>query len=403
MDLKTDKTMNLGIFDIKDLCTGCGACVSSCPKHALSLKYDDEGFYFPELDADKCIGCKLCEKACHIINAEYKQEEPSLKYKVYMLKSKNLDLVKKSSSGGVFSLLADEILKMGGAVYGARYNYSKERLEQCSTDHCSMEELRKSKYIESYTGSIFNDVFQDLKNNRQVLYCGTPCQVEGLKHFLTIKNADTENLLLVRFICHGVPSNKFFTEYKHHEEKKYHSQMVSFDFRPKIRGWRNSDWQMRFKNGKTVTGPSSYFYYYNNYYNNCCSTLRRCCYYCTRVFNETTDFTIADFWGIGRYLPDNHDNEGVSAVFVHSPKAEHYLRAISDKCFCEEIPKTAIDYIYKEATNRECFIDKRNIVMEEVGKKGYMPVVIRKLRLKILSNKVKDKVYRIYKIWRRRK
>ena len=175
--------MSLRILNIKDKCTGCGACVSICPKAALTIDYNDEGFYYPHLKQDLCIDCKSCEKVCHVLNIKI-PEQPPRQYAAYMCKSHNKELIRKSSSGGMFSTLASHVLKQGGVVYGARYNYDIERLEHCSTDNCSLDELRKSKYIESYTGDIFKKVGENLRKGRMVLFCGTPCQIAGLTSYL---------------------------------------------------------------------------------------------------------------------------------------------------------------------------------------------------------------------------
>lgn len=383
--------MLLKILHIEDTCTGCGACVSSCPKQALCLSYDKEGFYVPRLDAKKCINCKICEKSCHVLNSAV-PSIPSLNYKAYMIKAKDKTIVSKSSSGGAFSLLANHILSEGGIVYGARYNFKEERLEHSSSDKCSMDELRKSKYIESYMGNTFKEVQDQLVSGRKVLFCGTPCQVEGLHYFLTRKKIDITNLLLVRFICHGVPSNQFFTEYKHYEEKKHKSQIIAFDFRPKTNGWRSSDWKMTFANGKTEKGPYYYYYYY--YYFQLCNTLRSSCYSCKRIMNENSDITIGDFWGIHKLQPDNNDQEGISVFLAHNEKALQYLDAIKENSSIEEIPLSAIDYIYREANDRAEIYHERNEVMKRVVKNGYMAVVKKRLGLKIRGRKIKDGIHK---------
>ena len=392
MLLEQEMKTTLRILEIEETCTGCGGCVSVCAKNALSLKYNEEGFYYPLLDEEKCVDCKFCEKACHVLN-NIVPEKPSRNYDAYMLKAKDKDIVRKSSSGGIFTLLADEIIRQNGVVYGARYNYEKERLEHASSDDCSLDDLRKSKYIESYSGDIFKDVRKQLIEGRKVLFCGTPCQIEGLHKYLEVKRVVTTNLLLVRFVCHGVPSNRFFTEYKHYEEAKADSKMVYFDFRPKTRGWRNSDWLMIFANGKKETGPYYYYYYY--YYFQLCSLLRKSCYSCKRVFHDVADITIGDFWGIGKYMPDNKDQEGISMALVHSKKGFNALNQISDFEYVERIPVEATDYIFREMSERVFLLDKRCNIMTKVLKNGYMKVAQKTLRFPMLTWRLKNFVKKL--------
>lgn len=390
--------MTLKILHIEDTCTGCGACVSSCPKQALNLSYNKEGFYVPHLKAELCINCKICEKSCHVLNSNI-PFELSLNYKSFMVKATDKTIVTKSSSGGVFSLLANQILSEGGIVYGARYSFEKERLEHSSTDKCTIDELRKSKYIESYMGSTFKNVREQLLSGRKVLFCGTPCQVEGLHYFLTTKKTDTTNLLLVRFICHGVPSNKFFTEYKQYEEHKYKSKMISFDFRPKIKGWRSSDWEMIFDNGKEEKGPYYYYYYYSYFQKS--NLLRESCYSCRRVFHEIADITIGDFWGINKFRPGNNEQEGVSVFLAHNRKSLEYLEVIKRQSKIEEIPLSAISYIYREVRDRAAKYNEYKDVMKHVVNKGYMTVAKQKLSLEISKRKIKDKIRNLLQ-WRKK-
>ena len=389
--------MSLRILQIDELCTGCGACVSSCPKKALSLEYNAEGFYYPKVNKALCVDCNLCEKVCHALNAEKKEDIISRDYTPYMLKAKSKDLVYKSSSGGIFSLLSDDVLSNGGVVYGARYNYNAECLEHCSTDHCDISELRKSKYIESYTGDIFKDVREQLLKSRKVLFCGTPCQIEGLNTFLKKRKVPTDNLLLVRFICHGVPSNKFFTEYKHWIEKKVKSKIVRLDFRPKTEGWRKSNLLLEFSNGKIIDEPHTYNYYYYYYYFQKNYLLRKSCYKCKRINYEVGDITIGDFWGIYKYAPQNNDQDGISLALFHTQKGLDVLNKISSNCEFEELPLSAVDYIYKDSSWRESCLQYRQQMMDDVLKNGYMPSVIKTVRGKILKRKFTDKIKKIIK------
>lgn len=386
---------------IDDKCTGCGACTSICAKGALTLKYNQEGFYYPALDVDNCVGCKLCEKACHIFSKPIK-EDIEREYTPYMLQANDDVLVNKSSSGGVFSLIADEILREGGIVYGARYNYEKERLEHCNTDECSLDELRKSKYIESYLGNTFANVRTQLSRGRKVFFCGTPCQVKGLLTYLETRKTDIRNLLTARFICHGVPSNKFFTEYKHWKEKKVGSKIIHIDFRPKTRGWSTSNIVLKFQNRKTIDELYRENYYYYYFQKN--ALLRKCCYECKHINEIVGDITIADFWGIYKYAPKSNDNKGISLVLVQTDKARDILHKANAKLTIKELPQSAVDYIYKDSAHKKILLSLRDEMMHEAIKIGYMPHVIKRVRKDILKFKLKNKIVHILKsigIWKK--
>ena len=392
--------MPLKILHINDTCTGCGACVSACPKNALTLSYNDEGFYYPHLNEDLCVRCKLCEKVCHVLKNDL-PEEPSREFTPIMLKAKSKKIMSMSSSGGVFSLLADYIIKQGGVVYGARYNYEKEQLEHISTDICDISELRKSKYIESYSGDSFKDVKLQLQKGRKVLYCGTPCQIKGLNTYLDSFKIKKENLLSVRFICHGVPANKFFTEYKHYIENKVGSSMEYLDFRPKTNGWRSSNMLMRFSNGKIIDEPYNYNYYY--YYFQLNYLLRASCYNCHQLYQNTGDLTIADFWGIYKYRPENTDQDGISLVLQQSEKGKQAIAAISNICSIEELPQSAVDYIFKDADVKKPLFSQRGEMMNKVIKNGYMSEAKKALGLSIFKIKSKAGLKDILKkvgIWK---
>jgi len=382
--------VDLRILHIDDKCTGCGACISICPKNALTLLGNSEGFYYPKLDENACINCHLCERACQVFEPA-PESDRSTRIN-YMAKAKDPRVVSASSSGGAFSMLASKILSEGGVVYGARYDYTDERLVQDSTDNCTLDALRKSKYIESYTGEVFKEVGEHLRSGRKVLYVGTPCQIEGLAKYLQEKRIDRDNLLLAQFVCHGVPSNNFFTEYKRYEEKKHKSKIVAFDFRPKIRGWRNSDWKMIFENGKVVQGPYYYYYYYYYYYFQSSNILRKSCYSCHRVLTETPDITIGDFWGIHKYQPENKDNEGISLIIAHNAKANDILQSIDGFEYLEEIPQSALEYITREVNERSNKSMIREHFMKEVLKVGYMNAAKKQSGRVIFKMKTKNEI-----------
>ena len=203
------------MIEIRDKknCCGCAACVQKCPKHCVSLKEDEEGFLYPVVNVDKCIDCGLCEKVCPVLNQDKKHEPIG----VYAAKNKNDETRKNSSSGGVFTLLAENVIKRGGVVFGARFDERWEVVHDYVEDKEGISKFRGSKYVQSTIGDNYLKAEQFLKAGRKVLFSGTPCQIAGLKHFL---RKDYDNLLTVDFICHGAPSPGVFRTFLRDEMHK---------------------------------------------------------------------------------------------------------------------------------------------------------------------------------------
>lgn len=171
--------------------------------------------------------------------------------------------------------------------------------------------------------------------------------------------------------------------------------MVAFDFRPKIKGWRSSDWRMTFRNGKTIEGPYYYYYYY--YYFQSSLILRDCCYSCRRVLNDNADITIADFWGIGKYQPENKDQEGISLIISHSQRANEILKSLSGFEYLDPLPESSVQYITNEVNHREILWEDHNKFMEDVKKNGYMKCAVKGAWKKILFLKFKMKMHSLLK------
>lgn len=187
-------------INTKENCCGCYACYNVCPKQCITMKTDNEGFWYPDIDKDKCVNCNLCEKVCPIVNPVQRNESLKLSYAV---QNKDDAVRLSSSSGGMFHLLAESIIKQDGVVYGAGFDkdFSVKHIRINKIEEIQL--LQGSKYLQSDIGNIYKQVKKDLKENKQVLFTGTPCQVEGLKSFL---GREENNLLTMDFICHGVPS-----------------------------------------------------------------------------------------------------------------------------------------------------------------------------------------------------
>lgn len=196
------------MINIKDKsnCCGCNACVQKCPKQCISMREDDEGFLYPYVDKTLCIECGLCEKTCPIINS--KEERKPLN--VFAAKNQNDEVRMQSSSGGIFTLLAENVIDEGGVVFGAGFNERWEVVHSFAENKKDLAKFRGSKYVQSKVGNSYKLAEAFLKQGRKVLYSGTPCQIAGLKQYL---RKDYVNLLAVDFICHGVPSPGVFRTY----------------------------------------------------------------------------------------------------------------------------------------------------------------------------------------------
>ena len=188
----------INILD-KHNCVGCRACEHICPKQCITISADREGFNYPTVDTDICIDCHLCEKVCPVL-VNYDTKEPM---KALGCKAKSEEIQLKSSSGGIFSIIAEEILNNNGLVYGASFDDEFRVKHICIDNIDDIDTLRRSKYVQSDTSDTFKSVKNDLEAGRMVLYCGTPCQIKGLSLFL---RKQYDNLITVDFVCHGVPS-----------------------------------------------------------------------------------------------------------------------------------------------------------------------------------------------------
>lgn len=373
------------ILSIDNSCTGCGACLSICPKKCLLLEHDAEGFYYPSL-TEGCVGCKLCEKVCHVLNADCKN--PVTRHSVYTYSSLKEALREQSSSGGAFSLFADYALEQGGVVYSTLFNPKTQRVEISNTDLYPLSYFRKSKYVESFSGDTCKLIHDELKQGRFILFCGTPCQVSGLSRFLSVLKADTSRLLTVDFICHGTPSAMCFKSFLN--RNKHIVTSVDFrykDFSKKDQGWHDMVYCEFYSNGSSrVFTPRDlpYYYYYMPFLDNV--SLRKSCYFCDEVNVSSADITVGDFWSIHKVNSISDDNKGVSIVMVNTQKAVELWDQLKTGGAYRTIP---FELIESQLTNKNigCF-DKRNAFFDEVKSKGYMPTVRHRYFKKYLKDTI---------------
>lgn len=324
-------------------CVACGACVSVCPKGAVTLKRNSAGFYMPVV-AQACVGCGKCARVCPVNHRPQGRDWKDGAY--YALWDRDAARRKAGSSGGAFGLLAQAVLEEGGVVFGAAYAEDCYTVSQTSTDEVPLSALKKSKYVESYTGSVFAQVRQALDNGRRVLYCGTACQIDGLKAYL---GADREGLLTCDFLCHGVPAAGVFETYIRCLEEKY-GKVVSVDHRPKAYGWKAYCARVTFASGRIYLKTLYRDPYLRTFFEN--TALRESCFSCQRLSQSNADITLGDFWRVAQVpeIPDT--NQGISLVGIHTEKGRQALEAVSGLCCRYPLEQSAYAYAYNRSSHR---------------------------------------------------
>ena len=327
-------------------CTGCSACANACPHKAITMLPNAEGFVIPIADVEKCVECHLCERACPIINVRKNDNNTNPgAFALWSQKDRTT-----SSSGGAFSAFARLIISKGGVVFGAALDKDMtcRHVEVDSIN--DLEKLRGSKYVQSFIGTAFESVRRKLREGRYVLFCGTPCQIAGLKSFL---RKDYDNLLLLDLACHGVPSNKVFKAYLYKISTRFAGQVDGFEFR------RRNGWGFAPSislGGKLIPIYGTDAIYMSAFDKN--AIFRKSCYTCPYAqIPRMGDCSLADFWGIGRYgKPFTHDvMKGVSLVLTNNSKGQSYLEQLKDVFVEERDLSEALVENHNIQHSSECF------------------------------------------------
>lgn len=353
------------IINDKKNCMGCTACYSVCPTNAIEMKEDNEGFVYPIVDDSLCVNCHLCEKKCPI------QDKDNIQINIldsYLMKNRSIDVLHKSSSGGVFFELGRYILKNNGIVFGAYYDNDKREVYHKMVDNfIELEDLCKSKYMQSELNDIFKLIKVKLNKKKLVLFVGTPCQVQGLLYYLGKKYY---NLITVDFVCHGVPSKYVWQKYLNSIEFKYKEKVKNIKFRYKNNEkWTNCSIKIELenKNIKEALIENSYLYNFNN-----SLFLRPSCYDCKfKKYHRNSDITLADAWGIQVYDQQFFDENGVSYVLINSQKGKEIIESIKIFFIYKSVE---FDYLTKynaQYQNNASMNNNRSQFFYSLNKYGY--------------------------------
>ncbi len=322
----------------KEECTGCHACENICPKQCISMVSDDEGFWYPVVDIAECVNCGLCETVCPINVSHDKTDNTHIAYAAI---NTNEDIRKESSSGGIFSLIAEWILEQGGVVFGAAFDDDFNVIHRSVDTVDELYLLRGSKYVQSKIGDTYKQAKDYLEQGRKVLFTGTPCQIGGL---LTYLNKPYEELYTQDIICHGVPSPavwKRYVEYRSKEARGAIPRRIAF--REKHSSWKRFSVSFYFQNDTEYRDFFDKDPMMKAFLKNLC--LRPSCYACAyKSKQRLSDITLADFWGIENIDASMFDDKGTSLVIVHTLKGQKLLNELSGIDLKEENLDLALKY-----------------------------------------------------------
>ena len=345
-------------------CCGCSACVQRCPKQCISLREDAEGFLYPEVDTSHCVNCGLCEQVCPELHADAERQP----LQTFAAINPDAGVRLASSSGGVFTALAEQVIDAGGVVFGAAFDAHWEVRHRYAETREELAAFRGSKYVQSVIGDTFLQAERFLKSGRQVLFSGTPCQIAGLRRFL---RRDYDHLLCVDFVCHGVPSPGVFRAYLAEEmtkiarkrKKKYRfafstipsipkadalaarlgCRIDDIRFRDKTNGWKKYRFALSLSKASAAgekipfcaltddEGSTSSCFTENAFMQAFLRDLilRPSCYACpAKCFRSGSDLTLGDYWGVEHEAPHLDDDGGTSLVFANSGRGQQFLSSL---------------------------------------------------------------------------
>lgn len=325
-------------------CSSCAACANVCARSAISMQLDSEGFYRPVIDAEKCVQCGACERVCPWNKSVENPNVADVSPKTVAAYAKDESVRLQSSSGGIFTVLAERVLDDGGVVVGVAQTAPTRFGHIVVENKADLAKLRGSKYVQADVGLVYREVRNLLKAGRKVLFSGTPCQVAGL--YAVLGNAASADLFTVDIVCHGTPSVKVFEKYVRELEKEKSSLVASSRFRDKRMGWRlfsmtsslNTISGDCFQFSKTLREDKFMRVFLQNI---CLNSSCADCHY--GKLPRIADITLGDYWNIAKVHPQMDDNKGTSVVLLNTEHGRALFESVADKVFqCDSKVKYAI-------------------------------------------------------------
>ena len=303
-------------------CTGCSVCAAVCPKGAITISLNNEGFYTPAVDPQKCVECGICKRSCYKYDAQISNLGTPLS--CYAASNIHKEKLMASSSGGISRILMEAAIERGYKVFGCAYDIQKGIAVSLIASSCEeLDQFYGSKYFQSYTPEGFAEIIKDKSTQKYAIF-GTPCQIYGFSQTSKYKRFP-ERYLLVDIFCHGAPSLFLWQSYL--SFMKQNSGCSEFDkisFRSKTYGWHEYSIDF-FKGPKKFSSFERNDPFFGLFFS--ADIMNKACYDCKiRSSVHYSDIRIGDFWGT-RY---SMNTAGVSAVLVNTILGSDFWDAIKN-------------------------------------------------------------------------
>lgn len=350
-------------------CTGCSACAEVCPHKCITMEYGDSLHIYPHIDIEKCISCGLCTKTCPTLNSS---ASTFVEQNYYAAWHQDDNERMTSTSGGAGAALVSQALANGWYVSGAALEDSFHLKHIVTNDDKEAALFKGSKYLQSSMVNVFGRIKELALRGEHILFIGTPCQVEGLKRYVSNKLQD--NIITCGIICHGVNSPRVWEDYKKWLECAFKSNIETYSFRSKSHGWQNKrgGGKLRvsysFKNGKTVDEPAwhnQFHWWFGNHF-----ILRPSCFKCAyRHEYRNSDITIGDFWNVERVTDDVDLKKGVSAIITSTKRGDEFVHSCGilflKSVDAEASKKVLKGYLEKTPEDHRCKEVERELAFEK--------------------------------------
>lgn len=366
----------------KAACCGCTACANICPKKAIEMTPDEEGFIYPIIDLNRCVHCNICEQVCP---QDKKNISNNTIPETVVARDTRRKILSIGTSGSIFTSIIECTLAEQGVVYGVIVDKDKvvRHVRVDSMQDCRLSKIPCSKYVKSEIRGIYPQVKADLQSGKKVCFSGTPCQVAGLKCFL---KKEYSNLICVDVVCHGNPSPLFWKRFAEYLEKKYKSKIADVRFRNKTYGYHSGTMKVLFENGKIYYGSARTNYYLRAFFADLCS--RPSCYKCQfKHIQHMSDLTLYDSWHASELADLQDDDKGYTNIIIQSSKGKNLLDELKtiEKYPVDTLKAVELDGVMVE--NSVNWNEKRDVFFNNIEDED-----IKRHCSKFMSVSLKDRI-----------